>query len=138
MVILSRILEVDMAKIAPAVILSSLIMLLSQFQAANCQPGMVSETSSSSSTTGDVTIKGYAFKYKERFRNYAEQIDNAQTKGWLNAEKASQYKDRLEQLKAQEASAGKNGYPKSDVDALDQAVTKFNMDLTNSEKKESK
>ena len=127
-----------MSKIAPAVLVSSLIMLSSQFQAANSQPGMVSETSSTSSTTDEVTIKGYAFKYKERFRNYEEQIDNAQTKGWLTAEKTSQYKDRLEQLKTQEASAGKNGYPKSDVDALDQAVTKFNMDLTNSEQKKSK
>ncbi|MDR3615945.1 MAG: hypothetical protein P4L53_20475 [Candidatus Obscuribacterales bacterium] len=126
-----------MAKIAPAVLLSSLIILSSQFQAANGQSGIVSESSSSSSST-DKVIKGYAFKYKERFRNYAGQIDNAQTKGWLNAEKASQYKDRLEQLKAQEASAGKKGYPKSDVDALDQAVTKFNMDLTNSEQKQSR
>jgi hypothetical protein len=126
-----------MSKIAPAVLSSLLVILFAQFQPANCQSGMVSESSSSSSSTDEV-IKGYAFKYKERFRNYAEQIDNAQTKGWLNAEKAGQYKNRLEQLRTLEASAGKNGYPKSDVDALDQAVTKFNMDLTNSEQKTGK
>ena len=86
-----------------ALLLSAYALGQGQIQAV-AQTTVVSESSSSSSTStsGDEVIKGYAFKYKERFRNYAEQIDNGQAKGWLSAQKAGEFKDRLEQLKTQD------------------------------------
>jgi hypothetical protein len=97
------------------------------------QGGVVQEHSSSSSTVNMGEVKGFAFKYKERFRNYSEQITTGETKGWLTAAKATEFRTKLQDLKVQEAAAGKNGYPKADIDALDKVVTKFNQDLSDAE-----
>jgi len=89
--------------------------------------------SSSSSTISVEEVKGFAFKYKERFRNYTEQITLGETKGWLTADQAAKFRSQLEDLKAEEAAAGKNGYPKGDIDRLDKTQTKFNQDLSTAE-----
>ena len=94
------------------------------------------EHSSSSSTINEGEVKGYAFKYKERFRNYTEQISTGESKGWLRADQAANFRSQLDGLKTQEAAAGRNGYPKGDIDSLDKAQTKFNQDLSDAEQKQ--
>lgn len=91
--------------------------------------------SSSSSTVTEGTVKGYAFKYKQRFDNYAEQIEMGINKGWLSAAQAESFKTRLAELRAMEATAGKAGYPDVEIAKLDKATTKFNEDLSTSSQK---
>jgi hypothetical protein len=94
-----------------------------------------SSSSSSSSTTTEETIKGYAFKYKQRFDNYAEQIDMGVAKGWLTAAEATGFKSRLAELRTVEATANKAGYPADQIANLDKLTTKFNEDLSSSSQK---
>jgi hypothetical protein len=94
-----------------------------------------SSSSSSSSTTTEETIKGYAFKYKQRFDNYAEQIDMGVSKGWLTAAEANGFKTRLAELRSVEATANKAGYPADQIANLDKLTTKFNEDLSSSSQK---
>lgn len=96
-----------------------------------------SERSSSSSTTTESETKGYAFKYKERLGNYAQQIDKGVSNGWLSASEAANFRSRLEQLRSQDAAAGQAGYPKDQLDNLDKSFTKFNEDLSSASSKSS-
>ncbi len=89
-----------------------------------------SSSSSSSSSTTEATVKGYAFKYKQRFENYAGQIDMGVTKGWLTAAQAETFKTRLAELRSAEAAAGQAGYPDAEIAKLDKLTTKFNEDLS--------
>ncbi len=93
--------------------------------------------SSSSSTTTEATIKGYAFKYKQRFDNYAQQIDMGISKGWLKAEQAETFKTRLSELRSVESAASHNGYAAADIANLDKMTTKFNEDLSSASSKTS-
>jgi len=97
--------------------------------------GAASSSSSSSSTTTEATIKGYAFKYKQRFDNYAGQIDMGVTKGWLTTAQAETFRTRLSELRSVEASAGRAGYPDAEIAKLDKLTTKFNEDLSSSSQK---
>lgn len=85
----------------------------------------------SSETTAE--IKAYAPKYQERIKTYEGQIDTALTKGWLTPAAGQKFKDRLGELKTMEANASKNGYPKPELDNVERAFTKFNMDLSTAE-----
>lgn len=91
-----------------------------------------SERSSSSSTSGGDEVKGYAFKYKQRFENYSSQIDMGVSKGWLTAEQAETFRTRLNELRSVESAAAHNGYPEADIANLDKMTTKFNEDLSSS------
>lgn len=102
---------------------------------ALAQIGGASSSSSSSSTTTEATIKGYAFKYKQRFDNYAGQIDMGVTKGWLTTAQAETFRTRLSELRSVEASAGRAGYPDAEIAKLDKLTTKFNEDLSSSSQK---
>lgn len=86
--------------------------------------------SSASSTVTEETIKGYAFKYKQRFDNYAEQIDMGVNKGWLTSEQAETFKKRLTELRGVESTAAKANYPDDQIANLDKMTTKFNEDLS--------
>jgi len=99
------------------------------------QVGGSASSSSSSSTTTEATIKGYAFKYKQRFDNYSEQIEMGVTKGWLTAAQADAFKTRLAELRSVESAAGHSGYPDADVAKLDKMTTKFNEDLSSASSK---
>jgi hypothetical protein len=96
-----------------------------------------SSSSSSSSTTTEETVKGYAFKYKQRFDNYAGQIDMGVSKGWLTAAQADGFRARLAELRTVEAAAGKAGYPDAEIAKLDKMTTKFNEDLSSSSQNSS-
>src|SRR5438105_4481947 len=79
------------------------------------QIGGSSSSSSSSSTTTEATIKGYAFKYKQRFDTYSGQIEMGVAKGWLTAAQADTFKTRLAELRSVESAASHNGYADADI-----------------------
>ncbi|MBS1956448.1 MAG: hypothetical protein JST89_19835 [Cyanobacteria bacterium SZAS-4] len=120
-------------------VLSSLLLaaLLSGLSAGNvgAQIGGSSSSSSSSSTTTEATVKGYAFKYKQRFDTYSGQIEMGVTKGWLTAAQAETFKTRLAELRSVEAAAGQAGYPDAEIAKLDKLTTKFNEDLSSASSK---
>ena len=88
------------------------------------------ERSSSSSTETVVDTKGYAFKYSQRLKNWAEQIDTGITKGWLSADDATKMKARLEELRKLNDSVSSKGYPRADLDDMEKQFTQFNIDLS--------
>lgn len=70
------------------------------------------------------------FKYKERLKNWGEQIQMGITRGWLSESDAGIFKDRLEKLRALEADVSSKGYPKPELDDMEKQFTKFNQDLS--------
>lgn len=70
------------------------------------------------------------FKYKERLKNWGEQIQMGLTRGWLSQADAGIFKDRLEKLRTLEADVSSKGYPKPELDDMEKQFTKFNQDLS--------
>lgn len=70
------------------------------------------------------------FKYKERLKNWGEQIQMGITRGWLSEADAGIFKDRLEKLRTLEADVSSKGYPKPELDDMEKQFTKFNQDLS--------
>jgi len=91
---------------------------------------MVRSSSSSSSTETVADTKGHSFKYSERLKNWAEQIDMGTTKGWLSADDATKFKARLEDLRKLNDSVSSKGYQKADLDDMEKQFTQFNIDLS--------
>jgi hypothetical protein len=77
-----------------------------------------------------VDKKSYEFKYKQRLKNWHEQIDTGVSKGWLSADKAQEMRNRLAQLTTLEASVRSKGYPKPDLDDMEKQFNQFNIDLS--------
>ncbi|HEY9784098.1 MAG TPA: hypothetical protein V6D17_01765 [Candidatus Obscuribacterales bacterium] len=71
-----------------------------------------------------------ALKYKERLKNYGEQIELGLTKGWLTADQAASFKKELARLSEIESQVSAKGYPKAETDILEKDFTKFNADLS--------
>ncbi len=113
----------------------ALVALLGAASTISVRAQVESGHSSSSSTTTEATIKGYAFKYKQRFDNYAQQIDMGISKGWLKADQAETFKTRLSELRSVESAASHNGYAAADIANLDKMTTKFNEDLSSASSK---
>ena len=89
---------------------------------------MVRSSSSSTETVADT--KAYSFKYSERLKNWAEQIDIGTTKGWLSADDATKMKARLEELRKLNDSVSSKGYQRADLDDMEKRFTQFNIDLS--------
>jgi|AGTN01.1.fsa_nt_gi hypothetical protein len=70
------------------------------------------------------------FKYKERLKNWGEQIQMGISKGWLSDADAVVFKDRLEKLRTLEAEVSSKGYPKPELDDMEKQFTKYNQDLS--------
>jgi hypothetical protein len=106
------------------------VLLFGAFTAVAANAQMTGGASSSSSTTTEATIKGYAFKYKEKFDTYSQQIEMGISKGWLTSAQAETFKTRLNELRSVESAASHNNYPDADIAKLDKMTTKFNADLS--------
>jgi hypothetical protein len=106
------------------------VLLFGAFTASAANAQVSGGASSSSSTTTEATIKGYAFKYKEKFDTYSQQIEMGISKGWLTSAQAETFKTRLNELRSVESAASHNGYPDADIAKLDKMTTKFNADLS--------
>lgn len=94
------------------------------------KPSSTTTTVEQSGVMGVKSANKVNYKYKERLKNYVEQVDMGLTRGWLTADDGAKFKKELERLNALEATVSKNGYVKAEVDNLEKQVTKFNMDLT--------
>ncbi|CAN5644464.1 hypothetical protein BH10CYA1_BH10CYA1_14190 [soil metagenome] len=117
------------SKIVSSLLLTALLGGLSAGD-VRAQVGGSGSSSSSSSTTTEATVKGYAFKYKQRFDTYSGQIEMGISKGWLTAAQAETFKTRLSELRSVESAASHSGYPDADIARLDKMTTKFNEDLS--------
>lgn len=84
---------------------------------------------SSSSETIDVK-KGVKFKFRERLHNIHAQIGTAVAKGWINGSQAAGFRSIADSLVRKTSSAEAAGWPESEVDSLEKAVTKLNADLS--------
>lgn len=76
-------------------------------------------------------------KYKQRLKNYAEQIEMGMTRGWLTPEQGARFKTELERLTKLESAVSAAGYPKDQLDDLEKQVTQFNIDLTSTGSQQS-
>jgi len=91
----------------------------------------IEHTSSSSSSSETIDVKkGVKFKFRERLHNIHAQIDTAVAKGWINGSQASGFRSIADSLVRKTSSAEAAGWPESEVDSLEKAVTKLNADLS--------
>lgn len=91
----------------------------------------IEHTSSSSSSSETIDVKkGVKFKFRERLHNIHAQIDTAVAKGWINGSQASGFRSIADSLVRKTSSAEASGWPESEVDSLEKAVTKLNADLS--------
>ncbi|MFA6208627.1 MAG: hypothetical protein WCT03_18635 [Candidatus Obscuribacterales bacterium] len=99
-----------------------------------CLPALadsIEHTSSSTSTSETIDVKkGVKFKFRERLHNIHLQIDTALSKGWINSSQASGFKSEADALVRKTSSAEASGWPESEVDSLEKAVTKLNAALS--------
>jgi hypothetical protein len=96
--------------------------------------GSSSSSSSSSEYFRGYGVKGanvFAAKYKERLRNWREQIELGLSRGFLQPSDAEKYKAWLDQLTAQDTELSAKGYPKAETDDMEQKFNAFNVDFTN-------
>lgn len=77
----------------------------------------------------------FEFKYKERIKTYENQIEMGLKRGWLSAEDAKTFSERLAKLKEMEASVSANGYAKPELDNLELEITKFNREFSDAGQK---
>lgn len=100
-------------------------------------PGSTVVVEGQSGVLGFRTANKFAPHFKDRLNTYAEQMEMARTKGWLNAAQLSTFQSELDRLNALEASVAAKGFVKPDVDDLDKQITKFNADFTTASGKQS-
>lgn len=65
-------------------------------------------------------------KFKERLKNYREQLVMGETKGWLTAAELRTFNQELDRLDELEHRVRTEGYQKAGVDLLESKVTLFN------------
>lgn len=91
----------------------------------------IEHTSSSTSTSETIDVKkGVKFKFRERLHNIHLQIDTAVSRGWINSTQASGFKSEADALVRKTSAAEASGWPESEVDSLEKAVTKLNASLS--------
>lgn len=108
-------------------------LLASSIAPSGADEGSVTVSESESYESRGVGFRGankVEFKYKERLKNWGEQIEMGLSKGWLNNADATVFKGRLEQLRTLEAEVSGRGYPKPELDDMEKQFTKFNQDLS--------
>lgn len=124
-------------------ILSSVITGTCLLSSASLQTlAQFSSSTSSSSEETQVTrgvgfrqTNKFEFKYKERIKTYEDQIQMGLKRGWLSTQDAETFSLRLSKLKEMEASVSANGYPKAELDTLEQEITKFNKEFSDAGQK---
>lgn len=111
---------------------SASLQTLAQFSSS------VSSSSEETQVTRGVGFKQtnkFEFKYKERIKTYEDQIQMGLKRGWLSTQDAETFSLRLSKLKEMEASVSANGYPKAELDTLEQEITKFNKEFSDAGQK---
>lgn len=91
----------------------------------------IEHTSSSSSSSESIDVKkGVKLKFRQRLNDLHSQIDTAVAKGWISGSQASGFRSEADALLRETATAEAAGWPESQVDHLEKAVTKLNASLS--------
>jgi hypothetical protein len=125
-----------------SIVMSFSVLCLSQLVLATTPAhaqGADSSTSGTTSSSSSSYHRGYGFKdanvfapkYKERLKNWREQLDLGVTKGFLKPEDATRFTLVLDRLTALEADMASKNYPKAETDSMEQDFNGFNVDFTN-------
>lgn len=93
--------------------------------------GSGSSSSSSSATTvtrgvGFKNANKVEFKYKERIKNFEEQLVMGKKKGWLTNQEILEFRERLNVLIDLEKTVSGKGYPKAELDKMEKMFTLYN------------
>lgn len=100
-------------------------------------PGSSVVVEQQSGVMGFRSANKFAPHFKDRLNTYAEQMEMARTKGWLNSAQLSSFQSELDRLNGLEASVAAKGFVKPDVDDLDKQITKFNAEFSTASNKAS-
>jgi len=68
-------------------------------------------------------------KYKERLKNFQEQLEMGLARGWITEKEGAHFKARLETLKEIEKKVSAARYPKADLDDMEKQFTLYNQDF---------
>ena len=91
----------------------------------------IEHTSSSSSSSETIDVKkGVKLKFRQRLNDLHSQIDTAVAKGWISGSQAAGFRTEADALLRETATAEAAGWPESQVDHLEKAVTKLNASLS--------
>lgn len=67
------------------------------------------------------------FKYKERLKNYREQLKMGIEKNWLTSQEVQEFKEKLDVLAKLEKKVSARKYPKKEVDHMEKMFTLYNQ-----------
>lgn len=102
--------------------------------AALAQEATTSSTSSESSYyrrgVGFQGANVFAPKYKQRLKNWREQIELGAQKGFLKPADIERFNNVLARLTQLDADLAAKNYPKEETDSMEQDFNAFNVDLT--------
>lgn len=89
----------------------------------------VSGSSSATTVTRGVGFKNankVEFKYKERIKNFEEQLVMGKKKGWLTNQEILEFREKLDVLIDLEKTVSGKGYPKEELDKMEKMFTLYN------------
>ena len=92
------------------------------------------ETNSGSSSATTTVTRGVGFKnankvefkYKERIKNFEEQLVMGKQKGWLTDQEILEFREKLDVLIDLEKTVSGKDYPKADLDKMEKMFTLYN------------
>ena len=92
------------------------------------------ETNSGSTSTTSTVTRGVGFKnankvefkYKERIKNFEEQLVMGKQKGWLTDQEILEFREKLDVLIDLEKTVSGKDYPKADLDKMEKMFTRYN------------
>ena len=92
------------------------------------------ETNSGSTSTTSTVTRGVGFKnankvefkYKERIKNFEEQLVMGKQKGWLTDQEILEFREKLDVLIDLEKTVSGKDYPKADLDKMEKMFTLYN------------
>ena len=67
------------------------------------------------------------FKYKERIKNFKEQLKMGIEKNWLTSQEAQEFKEKIDVLEKMEKKVSDKKYPKEEVDHMEKMFTLYNQ-----------
>lgn len=92
------------------------------------------ETNSGSTSTTTTVTRGVGFKnsnkvefkYKERIKNFEEQLVMGKQKGWLTDQEILEFREKLDVLIDLEKTVSGKDYPKAELDKMEKMFTLYN------------
>ena len=69
------------------------------------------------------------FKYKERLKNFKEQLEMGKKKGWLTENETLAFQKKLDVLAKTEGEVSSKNYPKEELDKMEKMFTLYNQEF---------